>query len=56
MNGLRWRVPDGASWESLLGGLRLALIALCHSLKKQGKVDRDKGRGQIVAALQPFTG
>lgn len=33
VNGLRWRVSDGASWESLLGRLRLTLVALRQSLK-----------------------
>lgn len=32
VNGLRRCVSDGAPWESLLGGLRLALITLCQSL------------------------
>lgn len=62
VNGLRRCVSYGASWESLLGGLRLTLVAFCHSLEnkdreeKKGDRDRDTVRGRIVAALQSFTG
>lgn len=49
VNGLRWRVSYGASWESLLGGLGLAFVALCHSLKH--KEGAKEARVRRVTAL-----
>lgn len=49
MDGLRRSISYGAPRESLLGGLRLALIALSHTLKKKKKVpERKWGREQAL--------
>lgn len=51
MNGLRWCVSYGASWEGLLCWFRLALVALCHSLgKKQQRRDMFTALAQKSAA------
>lgn len=46
VNGLRWRVSYGASWKGLLGGFRLAFVALCHSLGNEEREDREGKKGR----------
>lgn len=56
MYGLGWCVSYGASRESLLGGLRLALIALSHTLKNKKNDGKNKMRFRIVSIVYLFTG
>jgi hypothetical protein len=48
VNGLAWRVPDGAAGEGLLVRLRLTLVALRYTLVIRGQNDTIKHCGIFI--------